>query len=215
LPIIKYIIADDHKIFRKGLRLALADDTKLKLVGEAGNGVELLQLLAKQLPDIILLDLKMPEMDGIEAMKQIRANYPAVKIIILTMYDDEQFILHLMEGGANGFLVKNAEPEEIKMALHATSENGYYLSNLVSSVMLKSLVQKNTATPKFNTAVDLTDKEREVIRMICEGQTAAEIAEQIFLSPRTVEGIKSTLFEKVGVRNIAGLIMYAAKNGLA
>lgn len=215
MAVIRYIITDDHKIFRQGLRLALADDRRLELVAEAGDGKQLLELLETVQADVILLDMKMPEMDGIEATKQVRLKYPDVKIIILTMYDDEQFILRLMEGGANGFLVKNADPEEIKNAIHAAFENGYYFSDLVSGVMLKSLVQKNAAKPTFKEAVLLTEKETEVLKHICDGLTAAEIGKKIFLSPRTVEGIKSNLLEKIGARNAAGLIMYAVKNGLA
>lgn len=214
MAIIRYVIADDHKIFRQGLRLALADDHRLKLTGEAGDGRQLMQLLEKQPADVVLLDLKMPEMDGMEATKEIRAKYPDVKILILTMYDDEQFIIHLMEAGANGFLIKNSEPEEIKKAIHSAHENGYYFSDLVSNVMLKTLVRKNTAKPTFREPVVLTDKETEVLRHICDGLTAAEIGSKIFLSPRTVEGIKSNLLEKIGVRNAAGLIMYAVKNGV-
>ena len=214
MAIIKYIIADDHKIFRQGLRLALSDDHKLKLVAEAANGVELMELLAKQLPDVVLLDLKMPEMDGMEAIKLIREKYAEVRIIILTMYDDEHFVTHLLEAGANGYLIKNADPEEIKTAIHSAVENGYYFSDFVSSIMLKQLLQKNTAKPKFKEAIALSEKETQVLKLICEGNTAVEIGKTIFLSPRTVEGIRANLLEKVGVRNVAGLIMYAVKNGL-
>lgn len=214
MAIIKYIIADDHKIFRQGLRLTLADDHKLKLIGEAGDGKELLQLIEKQQPDVVLLDLKMPELDGIDTTKQIRERYPDIKLIILTMYDDEQFIIHLMEAGANGYLVKNADPNEIKDAIHSAHQTGYYFSDLVSSVMLKTLVQKNKAQPKFEEAVVLNEKEREIIGLLCDGLTAVEIGKRVFLSPRTVEGIKSSLMERIGARNTAGLIMYAAKNGI-
>jgi DNA-binding NarL/FixJ family response regulator len=214
MAIIKYIIADDHKIFRQGLRLALSDDHKLKLIAEAGNGIELLELLDKQKADVILLDLKMPEMDGMEAIKHIRGRHGDIKIIILTMYDDEQFILHLLESGANGYLIKNADPEEIKIAIHSVVETGYYFSDLVSSIMLKSLVQKNKTQPKFKAEITLNEKERDVLKLICEGHTATEIGKAIFLSPRTIEGIRSTLLEKIGVRNTAGLVMYAAKNGI-
>jgi DNA-binding NarL/FixJ family response regulator len=214
MAIVKYIIADDHKIFRQGLRLALSDDHKLKFIAEAGNGVELMELLERQKPDVILLDLKMPEMDGFEAVKLIREKYPEIKVIILTMHDDEQFILHLMEAGANGYLVKNADPEEIKMAIHSSYESGYYFSDLVSNVMLRSLMHKNKAQPKFKAEIVLAEKEKEVLKLICEGHTATEIGKVIFLSPRTVEGIRAKLLEKIGVRNTAGLVMYAAKNGI-
>lgn len=210
---INYAIADDHKIFRQGLKIALKDE-HLHCIGEAGNGKELLTLLADNKADIVLLDLKMPDMDGIETTKQLREKYPDVKILILTMFDDEHFIIHLMEAGASGYLLKNAEPAEIKLAIHAAMENGYYFNDLVSSTMLKNLMNKTKRQPTFKETVELNDKERTVLQLICEQYTAAEIAEKIFLSPRTVEGIRSTLLEKVGVRNLAGLVMYAVKSGI-
>lgn len=210
---IRYIIADDHTVFRQGLRLVLSDDPVLVLQSEAANGNELLERLRFEQPDVILLDLKMPGMDGIEATKIIRDKYPQVKILILTMHDDEQLILHMLEAGANGYLVKNSDADEIKLALRACAENGYYFSDRVSSVMLKKVMSKG-AKPSFAKPV-LNDRELEVLALLCEGLTAAEIGKQIFLSPRTVEGIKANLLEKTGARNTAGLIMYAVKNNLA
>lgn len=211
---IKYAIADDHKIFRKGLKLILDDDPKLTYVGEAENGVELLELLQVNKIDVVLLDLKMPEMDGIEVARQIRMRYADTKIIILTMHDNESFIIHLMEAGANGYLIKNADPEEVNTAIHAVMENGYYFNDHVSGVMLKTLMKKNDMAPSFNPSIKLTDKEREVLQLICKEHTTAEIGEKIFLSPRTVEGIRASLLEKIGVRNTAGLVLYAVKNGI-
>lgn len=209
---IRYIIADDHTVFRQGLRLVLGDDPALELQSEAANGHELLERLRFEQPDIILLDLKMPGMDGIEVTKIVREKYPQVKILILTMHDDEQLILHMLEAGANGYLIKNADADEIKLALRACAENGYYFSDRVSTVMLKKVLGKG-AKPTFAKPV-LNDRETEVLALLCEGLTAAEIGKQIFLSPRTVEGIKANLLEKTSARNTAGLIMYAVKHGL-
>ncbi|RYZ47322.1 MAG: response regulator transcription factor, partial [Sphingobacteriales bacterium] len=161
-----------------------------------------------------LLDVKMPNMDGIEAIGKLKSDYPDIRVLILTMYDDEHFILHLMEAGASGYLVKNTDPEEIKKAIHAVVENGYYFSDLVSSVMLKTLVSKNIAKPKFKPEIKLTDKEKEVLQLICAEHTNAEIGQKLFLSPRTIEGIRSSLLERIGVRNTAGLVLYAVKQGI-
>ncbi len=209
---IEYIIADDHKLFRQGLRLVLSGDPALEYLGEAADGLELMELLKRGQPQVVLLDIKMPGMDGIEATKAIRAKYPDIKILILTMHDDEQLILHLLEAGANGYLVKNADAEEIKLALRACAENGYYFSDQVSAVMLKKVMGRG-AKPSFSEPA-LNDREREVLALLCEGLTAAEIGKQIFLSPRTVEGIKASLLEKTGARNTAGLVMYAVKHGV-
>lgn len=212
--VIRYAIADDHKIFRQGLKLALGDDPKIKCVGEAEDGVQLLELLKTQKADVVLVDLKMPNMDGIEVTKEIRTLYPDLKVLILTMFDDEHFILHLMEAGANGYLIKNADPKDIKTALHAAYENGYYFSDMVSNVLLKNVVQKNKAQPIFKEAIKLSEKETEILKLICQEYTTAEIGKMVFLSPRTIEGIRAGLLEKIGVRNIAGLVMYAVKNGI-
>jgi DNA-binding NarL/FixJ family response regulator len=211
---IKIAIADDYKIYRDGLKVGLSVDDNLTIVTEADNGDDLMKELEKQLPDVVLMDLKMPIMDGMEATKLIRKNYPSVKVLVVTMYEDEKFIIHLMEIGANGYLLKNAEPDEIRKSIYAVHENGYYFNDVVNKALLKKLVLKNNLKPSFNQNVDLTEREMEVLKLICEEKTATEIAKEIFLSPRSVEGIRQRLIEKVGVRNTAGLVMFAVKNGI-
>jgi len=211
---LRYAIADDHKIFRQGLRHALDGDVGLQCIGEAGNGQELLFLLDHTEADVVLMDLKMPVMDGIESTKALREKHPATKVVILTMQDDEQLVLHLLEAGAGGYLVKNAEPEEIQMALRTVCETGYYFNDLMSTALLKTVVQKQKAEPRFKSGVQLSEKECEVLKLICAEHTNAEIAAQVYLSPRTVEGIRSGLLEKVGVRNTAGLVLYAVRSGI-
>jgi DNA-binding NarL/FixJ family response regulator len=211
---IKYIIADDHKIFRQGLKFALSEDEQLKCIGEAEDGVELMTLLKSVRADVILLDLKMPKMDGIDAAKEIRQKHPYLKIITLTMHEDDNFILHMLDIGVNGYLAKSTDAHEIIAAIHEVYDNQYYFNDMVSKAMLKNLVEKNKIKPKFKDGIDLSDKEREVLRLICEEHTNVEIAEKIYLSARTVEGIRSTLLEKIGVRNTVGLVLYAVKNGI-
>jgi DNA-binding NarL/FixJ family response regulator len=210
--IIKYAIADDHNLFRKGIIAVLEDSPGFQLVLEAQNGRELLNNINKAKPDIILLDLRMPEMDGIEATVEIRKQNEDVKIIIVTMLDDEKYVIHLMEVGANGYLLKNAEPEEIKAAITTAYENGYYFNDFVNKALLKRVVHKNQLKPVFNNDIELSSREIEVLKLICNEQTANEISKLIFLSPRTVEGIRTKLLEKIGVKNTAGLVMYAVKN---
>jgi len=211
---IKIAIADDFKIFRDGLKVSLADDDNFKVVFEADNGADLLEGCKKILPDMIIMDLKMPIMDGMEATKQVKKLYPQVKVLVVSMYDDDKFIIHLMEIGANGYLLKNTEPDEIRRAIHSVCENGYYFNDVVNKALLKKLVIKNQLKPTFNQNVELNERELEVLKLICEEKTAAEIGKEIFLSPRSVEGIRQRLIEKVGVRNMAGLVMYAVKSGM-
>ncbi len=212
---IKIAIADDYKIFRDGLKVGLGTEDNFEVMLEADNGEDLLAALPQSMPDVVIMDLKMPIMDGMEATKQIRKLYPDLKVLVVTMYDDDKFIIHLMEIGANGYLLKNAEPEEISKAIYCVTENGYYFNDLVNKALLKKLVIKNQIKPSFNQDIELTERELEVLKMICEEKTATEIAKEIFLSPRSVEGIRQRLIEKVGVRNMAGLVMFAVKNGIA
>jgi DNA-binding NarL/FixJ family response regulator len=211
---IKIVIADDYKIYRDGLKVGLSADDNIEIIAEADNGEELMKALESNTPDVILMDLKMPIMDGMEATKLVRQKYPSIKVLIITMYEDDKFIIHLMENGANGYLLKNAEPGEILKSIYAVFENGYYFNDVVNKALLKKLVLKNNFKPSFNQNIDLTEREQEVLKMICEEKTAAEIAKEIFLSPRSVEGIRQRLIEKVGVRNTAGLVMFAVKNGI-
>jgi DNA-binding NarL/FixJ family response regulator len=211
---IKIAIADDYAIFRDGLKVGLNRDANFKVMLEAGNGLELLDGLAKEPADVILMDLKMPLMDGMEATREVRKRYADTKIIVVTMYDDDKFIIHLMENGANGYLLKDAEPQEIRKAIYAVHQNGYYFSDLVNKALLKKLVLKSAVKPTFKNNLEFTERELEVLKLICDEKTAAEIGQQIFLSPRSVEGIRQRLIEKIGVRNTAGLVMFAVKNGI-
>lgn len=211
---IKIAIADDYKIFREGLKVGLSADENLDVLFEADNGEDLLKELQSTTPDVIIMDLKMPIMDGMEATKEVRKKYPGIKVLVVTMYEDDKFIIHLMENGANGYLLKNAEPEEIRKSIYAVHENGYYFNDVVNKALLKKLVLKNNLKPSFNQNVELTERELQVLKLICEEKTANEIGKEIFLSPRSVEGIRQRLIEKVGVRNTAGLVMFAVKNGM-
>lgn len=211
---IKIAIADDYKIYRDGLKVGLSADDNLEIIAEADNGEDLLKEIELTPPHVIIMDLKMPILDGMETTKIVRKKFPEIKVLVVTMYDDDKFIIHLMENGANGYLLKNAEPEEIRKSIYAVHENGYYFNDVVNKALLKKLVLKNNLKPSFNQNIDLTEREMQVLKLICEEKTATEIGKEIFLSPRSVEGIRQRLIEKVGVRNTAGLVMFAVKNGL-
>ena len=212
---IKIAIADDYKIYRDGLKLCLTADNNLQFMFEVENGQELMKLLEEQQPDVILMDLKMPLLDGVESTKLIRQKYQHIKVLVITMYESDKFIIHLMESGANGYLLKNAVPAEIIKAIYTVHENGYYFNDLVNKALLKKLVTKHNLIPSFNLDIELTEQEQQVLILICEEKTVGEICTQLSLSLRTLESIKQNLTEKIGVRNTAGLVMFAVKNGIA
>jgi DNA-binding NarL/FixJ family response regulator len=211
---IKIAIADDYTIYRDGLKIGLTQDENLEVMLEAADGEDLIRGIETDMPDVIIMDLKMPVMDGMEATKVIKKKYPDMKILVVTMYDDEKFVIHLMEIGANGYLLKNAEAEEIRKAIYSVHETGYYFNNVVSNALLKKLVMKGNIKPSFKEGVELTEREQDVLKLICAEKTANEMGQQLFLSPRSVEGIRQRLIDKVGVRNTAGLVMFAVKNGI-
>lgn len=214
MSIIKVAIADDHKIFRKGVILSLRPYTNIKFVLEAENGEELLSGLQAAQPDVVLMDLRMPVKDGIEATKSISKQYPHMHVIVLTMYEDERFVSHLMENGANGYLLKSADPGEIKKAIVEVMARGYYLNNFVNKVLLKKSHARTKTIPSLSNEVVISDKEREVLRLLCMEFTATEIAQKMEISPRTVEAIKDRLMERFNVKNTAGLVFFAVKNNL-
>ena len=211
---IKIAIADDYSIYRDGLKVGLLQDSNFEIILEAANGEELLEKMEHNIPDVIIMDLKMPVMDGMEATKLARKKFAEVKILVVSMYDDDKFIIHLMEIGANGYLLKNADSDEIRKAIYTVYENGYYFNDIVSKALLKKLVIKGNLKPSFNQNIELTEREQDVLKLICAEKTAAEMGQQLFLSQRSIEGIRLRLIEKVGVRNTAGLVMFAVKNGM-
>ncbi|RPD48968.1 MULTISPECIES: response regulator transcription factor [Chitinophagaceae] len=214
MEVIKVAIADDHKIFRKGVVLSLRPFTNIRFVLEADNGEELLNNLPASIPDVVLMDLRMPVKDGIETTKQLSKQYPQIHVIVLSMYEDERFVYHLMENGAHGYLLKNAEPQEIRKAIMDVHEKGYYLNNFVNRILLKRAHAKQKTAPSLSQEITLSDKEQEVLKLICMEYTAQEIAQKMEISPRTVEAIKDRLMVRFGSKNTAGLVFFAVKNNL-
>ena len=214
MQVIRVGIADDHKIFRKGIILSLRQYTNISFVLEAENGEDLLNQLKNNQPDLVLLDLRMPGKDGIETTKEVSKLYPHIKILIITMFEDERYVSHLMENGANGYLLKNAEPAEIKKAIMEAYVRGYYLNNFVNRILLKKSTSRIKNAPSLNNEIVISDKEKEVVSLICREFTASEIAEKMSISPRTVESIKDRLMERFGLKNTAGLVFFAVKNEL-
>ncbi|HPE56022.1 MAG TPA: response regulator transcription factor [Bacteroidales bacterium] len=209
MEIAKVIIVDDHVIFRKGLYTILNEIDFVKVVGEASNGNELLELLKKQPADVILMDIKMPVMDGIEATKKVSAKYPLIKIIALTMFEEISYFNKMIEAGASGFLLKKTTSEELERAINLVLEDESYFSEEFMNSVNVYLKPKQKET-----GISLTDREKEVLELICKGFSNVEIANFLGVSSRTVDGFRARLFEKTGAKNAPNLVMFAIKNGL-
>lgn len=188
--------------------------TNIKFVMEADNGDDLLARIPESEPDVVLCDLKMPIKDGIDTTKLITKNFPNIRVIILTMYEDERFVGHLMDCGAAGYLLKSTEPAEIKKAIMDVVRTGFYLNPFVNKVLIKKNYSKQKFNPSLTTEVVLSEREKEVLTLVCMEFTASEIAAKMDISSRTVEAIKDRLMERFGVKNSVGLVFYAMKNSL-
>lgn len=206
---IKIAIADDHSLFREGLVSILSTYQAFEVIIEAGSGEALLEAIADTPPEVVLLDLKMPGMDGIRVTEILKKQFPSIKIIILTMHHQEDFILHMLNLGVNAYLLKDSSSEELKEAIIATHQRDYYFDNRVSKVMLQGLKRKHLHKPKLGTNTRLTPREEEVLQLICNEYTTPEIAEKLYLSQRTIESHRKNLLEKLGAKNTAGLVIKA------
>jgi DNA-binding NarL/FixJ family response regulator len=211
--VIKVAIADDHALFRAGVKTSLSGKRDVELIAEADNGMQLLNLLKHIEPDVILLDIQMPIMDGIQTLPEIRKVRPEAKVIILSMHNDHSMISKLMEIGANSYLTKNSDSETIYQAIRTCYEQEFFFNELTNKALLTGLRTKRTdlASPQ---EVHLSDKETRVLKLMCEEKTTKEIADIVEISPRTVEAIRDKLKTKTGAKSMAGLVMYAVKNGI-
>jgi DNA-binding NarL/FixJ family response regulator len=211
---IKVAIADDHKIFRDGIRMALKDRDYLKILWEAEDGKDLLHKIKIKEPDVLLMDIRMPELDGINAIGLIRKEYENIKIIVLTMYDDQEMITKMMELGANAYLTKTTDPDEIYQAILTCMNDDFYFNDLVNKAVLLKLQHRKTVRQFYPNPVKFSEKEIRILKCIAEDKTTEEISKVVFLSPRTIETIRQKMKEKVGAKTIAGLVMYAMRNKL-
>ena len=213
---IKVSIADDHKIFRDGIKMALKDREYLKILWEAEDGKDLMHKLKMKQPDVLLMDIRMPEVDGVNAIGMIRKEYDGIKIIVLTMYDDHQMISKMMEMGANAYLTKTTDPEEIYEAILTCMNDDFYFNSLVNNAVMGKLMQKKNIRQHYGNAVPISfnEKEIKILQLLAEDKTTEEISKIIFLSPRTIETIRQNMKSKVSAKTIAGLIMYGMRNKL-
>jgi DNA-binding NarL/FixJ family response regulator len=206
-------MADDHVMIRQALAVLIESFGDYEVTIQASNGRELLEKLALGvLPDLVLLDISMPVPRGIETAKIISSTYPDIKILALSMMDDEQSVIGMVRNGARGYIVKDAEPAQLKEAIYNVLQNGFHYSDLVTSRMIHNLQNGNSKAE--NAAPKLTERETDFLNLTCTELTYKEIADQMNVSPRTVDGYRDALFEKLGVKSRVGLCLYAVRVGM-
>lgn len=212
---LKVLLADDHKLLRSGLKLLLQRNPGMLVVGEAADGEQTVQLFEQLQPDILLLDLSMPNMDGIECLKEIKSRYPEAKVIVLTMHEDENYIKRAMQAGASAYVPKSAADTDLFKAIEAVQAGGIYLSQQDSNVLLHVLLNREQEEiDKQAPYVLLSPREREVLRLVAHGYSLAEVAERLALSIKTVDTYKVRLMEKLKATKRSQLVSYALKYGL-
>lgn len=209
-------LADDEALFRKGMKLLLEDYEGISVVLEAQDGAQLLELLHQvtRLPDVLLLDMKMPNMNGVDTAKALQEKFPGIKIIVLSTYFSKAFIVNMIELGAGAYLPKNATPDEVVATIREVYTNGFSYNQAVLEVIRDNMTQKSKPKMPLSFGVEITSREKEILQLICEEYTTGEIAEKLFISPRTVDGHRNNLLEKLGCKNVAGLVVYAIQHQL-
>jgi len=208
-------LTDDHQIFRKAMMRLLKTFDRIGEVYEAGNGEECLEIVKAKKPHVVLLDLDMPIMNGSECAEQLVKKFPDVKIIVLTSHDSEKYMLYMLELGANSFLLKNTDPEELEKAIYAVTDNDFYHNELLNSVIRKSLKDRLiSARPNFITEHSISEREREILKMICDEISLKDIANRLAVSEKTIQTHKLNIQNKLNVRGTVGLVKAAYEIGL-
>lgn len=205
------IIADDHEIVRRGLRDILESEGSCRVVGEASDGLTAAQLVEKLKPHVLVLDLNMPRLHGIEVLRQVRTSSPHTKVIVLSMHSDEPYVIEALRGGAMAYILKGSESAEISHALKEVLAGRRFLSATLSEWAINALVTKPASDDPLST---LTQRERTVIQLAAEGHSNAEIAEKLFISPRTAETHRTNLLRKLGLQTQTDLVRFAIRKGL-
>jgi len=208
------VLVDDHSLLRIGLA-QLVQSLGFTVIFEADDGKEFIERLqTTALPDVVLMDINMPVMDGFEATQWLKQNHPDIKVLALSMYDNENSIIRMLKCGAKGYILKDSEPAELKAAIDALVSKGYYYSDLVSGKLIHAINKIEDEGSAVNTLSNLNDRETDFLKYACTEMTYKEIADKMFVSPRTIDGYRDGLFEKLNVKTRVGLVMYAIKNGI-
>jgi len=208
------VLVDDHVLLRNGLA-SLVKNLGHEVLFEADNGKDFTdKLKSKALPDVVLLDINMPEMDGFETAHWLKQNHPDIRVLALSMYDNENSIIRMLKCGAKGYILKDSEPAELRAAIDALMSKGFYYSDLVSGKLIHAINKIDDEGSELKNLIQLNERETDFLKYACTEMTYKEIADKMFVSPRTIDGYRDGLFEKLHIKTRVGLVMYAIKNGL-
>ncbi|MBS3947775.1 MAG: response regulator transcription factor [Dethiobacter sp.] len=211
---IRVLVVDDHTIVREGICALLGLSPEMDVVGEASNGVEALEMVRKIKPDVVLMDIAMPVMDGLEATRRLAREFPETKILALTQYDDREYVFQIIEAGARGFISKTVASADLVTGVRAVSRGDSFLSPTVAKFLVDDFQREAVGRRSLDPYEQLTDREREILRLLAEGYTTPEIAEMLVISPKTVEGHKTRLMGKLDLHNRVELVKYAVRKGI-
>lgn len=213
---ITILIADDHALIRTGIATLLQSNPEFVVVGEATDGSEAVEMVGRIHPDVALIDLAMPKMNGIEATRQIRERYPETKVLVLTMHENDEYIYQILKSGAGGYVLKDSSREELCNAIRAVAKGEKFFSSRVSEIMVESFVKRRESLPDEHSSAEipLTKREKEILSLVAEGLTNQQIADKLFISPRTVDTHRTNIMQKLDLHDVASLVRYAIKHGL-
>lgn len=216
---IRLILVDDHLLVRAGVRLLLENLPDFQIVAEAGNGLDALELIGEHLPDIVLLDIALPGMNGLDVTERVKKEFPTVRVLLLSMHDSEEYVLRAMRVGAAGYLLKDTSPQELEMALRAVAMGESYLSPAISRHVIDGYVQRTSPLASKGSLANpsgkqLSPRQEEILKLIADGLTTKEIAQQLGINVKTVDTHRTSLMKELDLHDIAGLVRYAIRTGL-
>jgi DNA-binding NarL/FixJ family response regulator len=213
LPL-KIVIADDQEIFLGGLRLLLQESREIEIVGEAANGIQLIYLVKELAPQVVVTDIEMPEMGGVEATRKLKALYPQLGIIALTAHLEDWLVVDMLTAGARGYLLKHSTKEELLTGIKAVEAGGFYFCNATSLKLAKMIANSSVNVFHEHEEEKFNSNELDIIKLICDQFSSKQIATELNLSPKTIENYRIKIFEKTGAKNVTGVVVYAIKHGL-
>ena len=214
MPKIRVLVVDDHTIVRDGICSLLGLTPDIEVIGEAANGREALEVLRKLMPDVVLMDIAMPIMSGLEATRRITKEFPKIKVLALTQYDDREYVFPVIEAGAHGFISKTAASSELASGIRSVCRGDSFLSPSVARVLVEDYQQGDSIRKSHDPYEQLTDREREILKLLAEGYTTREVADTLIISPKTVEGHRTSLMAKLDIHNRIDLVKYALRKGI-